>query len=165
MPLSMEQIIRNTDQDRIERARLSVRVVHLKLNVSKSTKLPLAIAQTYSKDRLKDGTVKYYKYNSFILFLPNKKVKISCSCSDFKFCHEMALTKKGSSDVFYSNGETPDIKNPLMVPSTCKHLIALWDLLVSKKLVVPAQKYANKVKNPTPNAITSIRNPNFKNTI
>ena len=47
MALSMEQILRRTTPLRLEKATTTVRISKLKLSVSKTTKLPLAVAQGY----------------------------------------------------------------------------------------------------------------------
>ena len=150
MALSMEQILRRTTPLRLEKATTTVRISKLKLSVSKTTKLPLAVAQGYSKDVNREKKVTYNKYITSILFRKNKKVKISCSCPDFVYAGwEWALWKRGSADIIYGNGEPPDITNPGgLVTGCCKHLAALWFFLQSKKLITPAQRYADKVSSP-----------------
>lgn len=143
MPLSMDQILRYTTRDRIEKAQTTVKVTKLKLGVSKRTKLAMAIARVYSLDRVKTG-VQRNKYVTSITFLPKKKVKVSCSCSDFMFRHEYSLWKRGAADIIYGNGEAPDDTNPRLVPGTCKHVVAFWDYLGEKDLVKPAEDWANK---------------------
>ena len=165
MPLTMDQILRNTESERIQKARTTVRVHKLKLAVSKSTKLPLAITQTFSIDRLADGSKKVNKYVSMMLFMANKNVKISCSCDDFKFRMEWALWRKGASDIMFSNGDPPDVTNPAQIGGACKHLVAMWDLLKEKKLVQPAYRYANTVKNPTPNALKDVSKQVYRNSL
>ncbi len=63
------------------------------------------------------------------------KVKLSCSCPDFLFRHEVALFTKDAADIEYSNGQFPEITNPLLHPSCCKHCLALYEALHKKKLV------------------------------
>ncbi len=146
MALTMEQILRRTTPDRIDKARSTVRVSKLNLAISKATKLPLAAAQVYSLDRNADGSRKIHKYVTSILFRRTKKVKVSCSCHDFMYRFEWVLWKKGAADIVYSNGETPDITNPGYLGGCCKHLVALWDFLDDRNLVKPAEAYADKVK-------------------
>lgn len=54
---------------------------------------------------------------------PHKRNKIwvSCTCPFFLFYNEYALAMVDSSDIQYSNGEPPVIRNPKMTPYVCKH--------------------------------------------
>jgi hypothetical protein len=52
-------------------------------------------------------------------------VKTSCDCEAFVYTCEVALHNQGAADIIYSNGEAPDVKNPRMIPTLCKHLYAL----------------------------------------
>lgn len=54
------------------------------------------------------------------------RVKVSCNCPDYWSTWEVALHKKGSADIRYSNGDPPDTKNPRMIPGCCKHLFAVF---------------------------------------
>lgn len=55
----------------------------------------------------------------------NSKCKVSCSCMDFLFVDEVSLFKRANSDIYFSNGELPVVKNPRLHPQVCKHLIKL----------------------------------------
>ena len=46
-----------------------------------------------------------------------------CSCPDFTFTCEVALTRYNSSSVKLSNGALPRKRNVAMVPRLCKHLV------------------------------------------
>jgi hypothetical protein len=100
----------------------------------KIKKVPMAAAQTYSVEEV-EGRPKWFKYVTTIEFHPKKAVKLSCSCSDFKYRAEYALHKYGAADLRYSNGEPPLVRNPGAKPMCCKHLIALYSKLVEKNLV------------------------------
>lgn len=52
-------------------------------------------------------------------------VYCSCSCPYFLYTNEVALKSKQSSKINYSNGAFPKMRNPGMVPSTCKHVLAI----------------------------------------
>jgi len=52
----------------------------------------------------------------------NSQIWASCDCEWFLYYCEVALTKKGSSDVIYSNGENPKITNPRRLGIACKHI-------------------------------------------
>ncbi len=53
------------------------------------------------------------------------KTWISCTCEYFLYVCEVALDKKGSSDIIYSNGDDPQVTNPRKTPRTCKHCVAV----------------------------------------
>lgn len=75
----------------------------------------------------------------------------SCSCPYFLYHCEVALTKKGSSDINYSNGKLPKVTNPRMVSHACKHIIASLQkgafMLEPKKKVVRNKEGALTNKN------------------
>lgn len=52
---------------------------------------------------------------------------VSCSCKDFLYRWEVALTTKGAAEVEYSNGAMPTITNPSLAPRCCKHLSCMYD--------------------------------------
>lgn len=47
---------------------------------------------------------------------------VSCSCENFMYMCEYALTKYNASWIRYCNGEPPRITNPGLVPLVCKHI-------------------------------------------
>ncbi len=55
---------------------------------------------------------------------PTSKVWASCSCAYFLYHCEVALKKRGSTDINYSNGKFPKITNPRLVSHACKHIVA-----------------------------------------
>jgi hypothetical protein len=63
-----------------------------------------------------------------------KRVWVSCTCQRFLYYYEYALTKYGASKIQHSNGEYPIEKNPSLIPSTCKHLLATMHEIVVKGL-------------------------------
>lgn len=69
------------------------------------------------------------KYVALIRFLDTKgNVQVSCSCADNTFRWEVANTKKGASEIEYSNGQAPIMTNPRNNPGLCKHLYVLGKL-------------------------------------
>lgn len=65
--------------------------------------------------------------------LSKGQIKVSCSCEDYWSTWEVALKKQGAADIRYSNGKTPRVKNPAMIPGCCKHLFRfLQNILVYK---------------------------------
>lgn len=70
------------------------------------------------------------RYLTMVYLLDNNNhIKLSCSCPDYLFRHEVALFTNDASDVIYSNGDYPKATNPLLEPSCCKHCLALYMLL------------------------------------
>ena len=59
---------------------------------------------------------------------------VACTCDYFTFVCEVALQKKGAAIIKQSNGERPDIKNPKMRPSPCKHIYKLLTLILKRKV-------------------------------
>lgn len=62
--------------------------------------------------------------NKFKLPDHNSGAFVKCSCPFFLFNAEYALARAGSSEIDYSNGKRPVIKNPKETPMLCKHLYA-----------------------------------------
>jgi len=62
----------------------------------------------------------------FHLYGSGKTAQVWCSCDcEFWLYHcEVAMQKKGSSDILHSNGAKPRVTNPKMIPSLCKHCCA-----------------------------------------
>lgn len=54
----------------------------------------------------------------------SSKAWVQCSCQWFKYVCEVSLWKEKSSDIKYSNGADPEIKNPREIPMICKHIYA-----------------------------------------
>ena len=53
-----------------------------------------------------------------------------CSCEDYIFMYEVANTAHNAARIFYSNGESPDERNPGQRPGLCKHLTRLVEELI-----------------------------------
>ena len=66
------------------------------------------------------------KHKSFIRFYgpvsTDTPVWVWCSCENFKFVLETVLSGLDSSSIKNSNGEQPNVTNPLKIPYLCKHL-------------------------------------------
>jgi hypothetical protein len=132
--LTLSRILEKTTASRIQLAAYVV-VKNLKFGVSKKLGIPKAIAQTYSKDRDKDGRPKVSKYTTMIEFYPENKVKVACSCEDHLYRWEYALYRKNASYITYSNGEPPVDTNPKLVAGACKHVVKLAMELKRQKLL------------------------------
>ncbi len=85
---------------------------------------------------------------------PTSKVWASCECPYFLYHCEVALQKRGSTDINFSNGKLPKITNPRLVAHSCKHVVAALQrgafMLEPKKKPIttnkpkPTEKPANK---------------------
>jgi len=132
--MTLTQILRNTTASRIElSAHVSIR--NLKFGVSRKLQIPKAIAQSFSKDRGKDGRLQVFKYATMVEFHPGSLVKVGCSCPDFLYRWEYALARRGAAYMTYGNGEPPTDTNPKLVPGMCKHCVALVSALKKQKLL------------------------------
>ncbi len=60
------------------------------------------------------------------------KVHCSCSCPYWKYYMEVAVSKKKSTEVQYSNGAPPVVRNPEETPGLCKHLYRVALLTLKK---------------------------------
>lgn len=60
------------------------------------------------------------------------KVLAQCSCENFVFVFEYANASVGASRLIYSNGQPPNMTNPMLAPGLCKHLVALAKLMMEK---------------------------------
>ena len=62
----------------------------------------------------------------------DKYVSVSCSCEYFLYNCEYALAKQGASQIRYSNGQPPVVRNPQEKPILCKHLTRLAQEVIAK---------------------------------
>lgn len=76
-------------------------------------------------------SVRRCKFRFFGKISTTALVWVSCSCEDFRYVHEVALTAAGSSSVEYSSGAIPHVKNPRGRIGLCKHLYRASDLAVA----------------------------------
>lgn len=136
--LTLPQIIRRTNRFRKEGAKY-VRILDLKKGYN-SLGQGFIASSSYSTHILGADGRPYvnrdaHKYVTVITFLDKKlHVNVSCSCSDFKFRWETALSYKGAAEIEYSDGSPPDNTNPQYKTATCKHLYALWEKKLAGKI-------------------------------
>lgn len=128
--MTLIQILRRTSRLRKANARY-VKLAKTKTGLTKKGQ-PFIAAQTHSTHTMDHrGQVWKYrgprpKYVTVIVFLDRRgHVEMSCSCPDFKYRAEFALTNKGAATIEYSNGLPPVITNPMMIPYCCRHLVKL----------------------------------------
>lgn len=129
----MKQIISKSGPAR-KAAALFVDILQTKVKKSKAGN-PLVVCKTRSSTT-SQGKAKpkgsSNTYVSTIEVLPSSKVIVSCSCQDFMYTWEVALSLKGAARIEYSNGDQPNEKNPRNVPGACKHLVAIGQSLIDK---------------------------------
>jgi hypothetical protein len=103
---------------------------------------PKLVATVYST-ATSDGSAKKgapRKYKAVVAGMDNEMklsegpVMVACTCDYFTFTCEVALAKKGASKISQSNGEKPEVRNPKMVPTPCKHLHRLLTLIVKRRM-------------------------------
>lgn len=63
-------------------------------------------------------------------------VWVNCTCPAFRYYSEVAVTKKGSSDIIESDGSLPRQNNPQMEPYICKHLFATAKIAMDKRRTI-----------------------------
>ena len=103
---------------------------------------PKLLATVYSTNTADGGTKRGAprKYKAVVASQDNQKklsegpVIVSCQCDYFTYTCEVALAKRGAAKVSQSNGENPDVRNPKMIPTPCKHLHKLLTLIVKRRM-------------------------------
>ena len=63
-----------------------------------------------------------------------KAIKTSCNCERYKFTFEASQSLRNASDIIYSDGELPYVRNPKMKISVCKRLIVALKYIIVKQL-------------------------------
>jgi hypothetical protein len=136
--LTLKQIIRKVDPFRREGARY-VRILQVKKGYNSlgqgfiaSSSYSTHVLDSYGKPH---RNAQPDRYVTVITFLDRKlHVSCSCSCPDFKFMFETALSYKGAAEIEYSDGSPPDVKNPRYRTGQCKHLVALYEKKLAGKV-------------------------------
>lgn len=133
---TLDQLIIKTPKNRIDNAKY-VRFSNLKTGYDKAGLAYIAgKARSIAKVDVRGNVVPNHdkhQYVTIFKFLDKKlRVKVSCSCADFMYRAEVALSRAGAADVYYSNGEMPEVTNPRLIPYICKHLVAFRILLKQK---------------------------------
>ncbi len=129
--LTLPQIYAKTDQLRKINAQY-VKLLKIKKGYNSQGKAYIVAWSHSTKTVNKDGFVvqgiSSNKYITAITFLDKRlHVLLSCSCPDFLYRQEVALHKKKAAEIEYSNGELPNVTNPLMIPYMCKHCVSVYN--------------------------------------
>lgn len=130
--LTFTDLVRGSSALRGESARY-VKIVDKKAGYLSNGSVYLAAASYSTHVFYPDGRLRInedpQKYVSVAEFTePYMRVKVSCSCPDFKYRQDWALWKsRGASDLEYSIDRFPAIRNPKLRIYCCKHLIALYN--------------------------------------
>lgn len=56
-----------------------------------------------------------------------RNIMCNCSCPYFTYTLEVSLTRAGASVLLYSNGASPNVRNPRNETYLCKHLYRIWE--------------------------------------
>jgi hypothetical protein len=122
------KIIRDTNKYKSDRAGRTayVKVVGLRGGRSRTTHLMTFVARTSSPELYFMKWV-VHQYATTVVFIDDTRVKLSCSCPDFKFMWEWGLWRAGSAEMRYGNGAPPHKKNPRAgsLTGSCKHTMKL----------------------------------------
>jgi hypothetical protein len=158
--LTMPQIYQRTDSRRKESAKY-VRIIYQKRGWRSEDGRGFVACKSYSTKEWDPYKQKYVpnpriknRYVTIIVFLDQRlHVDVSCSCADFRYRWEFALNQERATDITYSNGEFPKIRNPRLNMKTCKHLIKLWETILPevpkvKRSAKSDSTYAPSVKIP-----------------
>lgn len=134
MPMTMQQILDRTPQNRKQKAEyVRIQAVKVQKTSYQTTIYKAKISSTHNivKD---DAVRKRVTPTTYVSTVETngKMVVVSCSCEDFMYTWEVALSKKKAARIKYSNGEMPDDRNPRMVPGCCAHLHKFGQMLISK---------------------------------
>lgn len=84
-----------------------------------------------------ETSIRFYKPKNKNLPLGRCKVKVDCSCPDYRYTWAYANKKRGSSETGLGSlnratNSPPKINNPRQRPGMCKHLVALNDYVVGE---------------------------------
>ncbi len=127
--LTLKRLMDNTPRPVQDRAKLTnAQVIHSEI-VGRSSKYGVHVVVRC------DSNTEETHYDTVVEFFPppitqkeyekptlNTPTFVKCSCPFFLFHCEYALTRSGNSEIDYSNGKRPVIKNPNQTPYLCKHL-------------------------------------------
>jgi hypothetical protein len=134
MPMTMQQIMARTPSNRKQKAEY-VRILEVKVkNTSYKTRIYKAKLNSTHNVVNDQAVRKRVTPTSYVATVEtnDKMVVVSCSCEDFMYTWEMALVKRRAARIEYSNGESPDERNPRMIPGCCAHLFKFGELLIKK---------------------------------
>lgn len=132
MPITMSQIVGNAPKDRKKNSK---EIVLTGFKVGSNKSKPSISCTAHSQHDKLNYTTSVTAINGKPKFsAPGTPVKVECTCPDHKFTWEYALSKVGGSDIKYSNGDPPNERNPALVPSACKHVLALLRAIKDKNL-------------------------------
>jgi hypothetical protein len=134
--LTVKQIMDAAPKNRQKKAKyVAIRAMKIKTNAEG---MPIVLAKTQTTQKPGGGLISDKKANLYLTTVevyPKKQVIVSCSCDDFMYTWEVALSMKGAARIEFSNGEMPDERNPLKIAGCCGHIYALADHLIGKGML------------------------------
>lgn len=161
MPSKLNTLFRNTDTGRKKRAD-KVSIQHVKTYVSKKNFSIKEYVYKTGTDKLRyRTTMRPINPMQYDLNNGNASALVSCSCKDFLFRIEYALTQGGNSEIKYSNGQPANVTNPTNKKYMCKHLVAIFDDVLGKNkenvMDLDSRKMAAYIKRETKKSISPLQ--------
>lgn len=171
MPLTQKQLVKNTPKVVKDRSKICVIRPKQQGKYVKDKKLGNVFEIQYTVKCL-DGdrtvTLRYVgkakpglskSKRSSGIPAKDSELWVSCDCPYHLFYVEYALAKYKSSDIIYSNGKRPKIKNPKEIAFTCKHVnLAMETAIKDYKQLGDLQNVLKKLWRSEP-VETKIRTP------
>ncbi len=133
--LTAAQLIKTTDGPRRKRAQF-VRIIQAKKYRTKKTKQGVIRASLQSLKGYGSGKPHGVEIRSMTgnYKISKGPVRVWCTCEDFMYREEYALTKLDASRIRWSNGKPATITNPYNTPYVCKHLAKMLSTIINKRM-------------------------------
>lgn len=126
--VSLRRLIQLTPDGVFERNR-SCRAYHLKTSETIDDEIAQPVLEILFRTHCKGSENNYlstFRFSGFgkVRAPLDHSTWVRCTCPYFLYYLEVALTRHNSSDIKYSNGAYPMIRNPKVTPYLCKHLLS-----------------------------------------
>lgn len=123
--LTVKQIIRETPAAIMKQSfNVSVKTIQANLYLDVNPEIE-NIYNEYILKTKRPGR-NHRTHNNIIRVYHRDKVWVRCDCDYFKYNCEVSLKLAGSTDILYSNGSMPRIKNPQLRKRACIHLVSCF---------------------------------------
>lgn len=136
--LKLASMLRVTDRRRIKRADVQCRVkmTSAVIDVDEVGVHKQVVCTVRATDGPRYVVIRLYQ-DPTGEYTDQSKCWCHCSCPDYLYRWEVAVSSRGSSSVINSNGEYPKIRNPRIVPKMCKHLVSAAPIALAAKAKLP----------------------------
>lgn len=128
---SLAKILNSTPPERIELSSF-VKITAIRVGTSRKSGKVRLVAKTKSEGHAQSDRS---HYTTMLEVHGAGRVHLSCSCDDFMYRWEYALSIRDGAQILYGNGEPPVDTNPRLKPGCCKHLVALIYLAKQRQIV------------------------------